>query len=389
MRPKFSASASGDVKSSGDANASANASLQEQPAPAPQRTPPAIQFREGRLDYKGVINFEYDKANLQKDVETQNTLAEFKTFLTANTNVKVEVQGHTDSRGSDEYNRELSDRRAASVRQWLLDNGISADRVTSVGKGEDQPQQAEPEACNDKEPADTAPCEAVWASNRRVVFQVTGGAETLPAEPKPAPPPPPVAAAPAPAPVDECPWLFGGHLNGLGPNSWVGVAGATQPGVCWLELSLGVGLGWDDDVDAEVMGATADGSYFSLTVPLRGRFWFMKTHSLIADAGVGFTHYWLSADLDDGTNSGEYERPSTPFIGHLGLGYGLRPNGAQAGPRLALIIGGLLQTKLSDSEVNATAAFTNAAALQAELDQETNDLDNLEPYGEISIGWLF
>lgn len=387
---KFSASASGSVKSSGDMAGSADASVSEQPAPEPPRDSSAITFREGRLDYEGVINFEYDKADLRSDAETQRTLAEFEKFLAAHPNVSIEIEGHTDSRGSDEYNRSLSERRAASVRRWLIEHGIAEDRVTSVGKGEDQPQVPEPDACNDKVPADTSPCEQAWAANRRVVFKVTKGAETLPEPEPPAATEPASVATPAPAPTNECPWLWGGHFNGLGPNSWVVLSGATQPGVCWLELSLGVGLGWRN-LDAEAQNATGDGRYFSLTVPLRGRFWFMDRHSLIADAGLGVTHYRISADLEDGAGvKGEYRRRTTPLIGHLGIGYGFRPNGPRPGPRLALVVGGLLHlTGLGNSEIDVPAGFANAAALQAALDDESDELTDLEPYGEISVGWLF
>ena len=390
---QFSASASADVKSSGDANSDANASLTESESPPPK--PPApqgpIKFREGKLDYEGVINFEYNKADLRTDADTTKTLTEFKAFLDQHPTVKIEIEGHTDSRGSDDYNRDLSDRRAASVRKWLTGNGVAEDRVTSVGKGEDQPQVPEPADCDDKVPADSAPCEEPWAKNRRVVFQVTGGAETLPQE-EPAPAPAPVAEpAPAPPPPKEkCPWLWGGRINAFGPNSWVTFEGATQPGICWLELSVGVGIG-ANDAGAETMTESADGHYGSLTVPLRGRFWFMDRHSLIGDLGVGFTHYWISADLEDAVGvQGSYERNTTPLIGHLGLGYGFRPNHAQAGPRLALILGGLMHfSDLAASSVDTDMGFANAAAIQAALDDETDKLTDLEPYGELSFGWLF
>jgi outer membrane protein OmpA-like peptidoglycan-associated protein len=377
------------VKSSGDAQGESTAEASTSPGLVDKALNPTITFREGKLDYKGVINFEYDKADLKKDAGTESTLAEFKKFLGEHPNVNVEVEGHTDSRGSDEYNRSLSDRRAASVRKWLVDNGIAQDRVTSVGKGEDHPQVPEPEPCNDQEPKDTKPCEEAWGANRRVVFQVTKGAETLPAEP--AAPPPPVARTESPPPAREaCPWLWGGHFNVLGPNSWINVAGATQPGVCWLELSLGLGLGWGD-VSGETADASGDGDYFSLTVPFRGRFWFMQTHSLIGDAGFGFTHYRMSADVeDDAGATGSYKRRTTPLIGHLGVGYGYRGNGAQAGPRLALVVGGLFHlTKLADSSMSTEAGFANPGALQAELDSDSNRLRRFEPYGEVSLGWLF
>ena len=70
---------------------------------------------------------------------------------------KVEVQGHTDSRGSDTYNLELSERRAASVKAYLVSQGISPDRLDSRGYGETRP-------------VDTAENKAAWSKNRRVDF---------------------------------------------------------------------------------------------------------------------------------------------------------------------------------------------------------------------------
>lgn len=384
---KFSASASGNVSTADDADARASA---ETRAPDEKRKGPGflpfIRFREGKLDYEGVINFEYDEADLRNDAETQATLAEFRKFLSDYPNVKIEVEGHTDSRGSDEYNRDLSERRAASVRRWLIDGGIAEERVTSVGKGEDQPQVSEPESCNDKEPTDTAPCEGPWAENRRVVFRVTKGAETLPAEPPP-PPPPPAVSEPEPAVADECPWLWGGHLNALGPNSWITLAAATQPGVCWLELSLGAGLGWNRR-DGDAPGGDANLSFEALTIPLRGRFWLMDTHSPILDAGFGYSHYWMRADIsDDAGNTGRYRERRGWLVGHAGVGYGFRGNGARPGPRLALIAGGLLHlAKLHDAE--NPGANPAAPGVRAALDA-VGIVDDFEPYGEISFGYLF
>jgi hypothetical protein len=160
--------------------------------------------------------------------------------------------------------------------------------------------------------------------------------------------------------------------------------------VCWLELSLGLGIG-GNDADAENVTASADGSYVSFTLPLRGRFWFMDRHSLIGDLGLGLTHYRISAELDGGAGrTGEYTRNTTPLILHAGLGYGFRPNGAEAGPRLALVLGGLLHpTKLGSSEISTQATFTGGAGIQNAMDEETNDLDDIEPYAEASFGWLF
>jgi outer membrane protein OmpA-like peptidoglycan-associated protein len=51
----------------------------------------------------------------------------------------VEIQGHTDNRGNDAYNLDLSQRRADSVRAWLISAGVSADRTVAKGYGETQP----------------------------------------------------------------------------------------------------------------------------------------------------------------------------------------------------------------------------------------------------------
>src|SRR5690606_22639132 len=106
-------------------------------------------------------------------------LEEFEKFLEKHPDVSLEIEGHTDSRGSDDYNLDLSERRAYAVRDWLIERDVSEDRLTAVGKGEGDPQVPEPEGCRDVPPADTSPCEEAWATNRRVVFEVTEGEETI------------------------------------------------------------------------------------------------------------------------------------------------------------------------------------------------------------------
>ena len=81
---------------------------------------------------------------------------------------------------------------------------------------------------------------------------------------------------------------------------------------------------------------------------------------------------------------------TTAMILHAGLGYGFRPNGPEAGPRLALILGGLLHpSKLGSSSTSAPAAFTGLDGIKGAMDAETNKLDDIEPYAELSFGWLF
>jgi len=56
--------------------------------------------------------------------------------------VRMEVSGHTDDRGSDESNQELSQRRAESVKQYFIDHGIGADRLETRGAGETTPRES-------------------------------------------------------------------------------------------------------------------------------------------------------------------------------------------------------------------------------------------------------
>lgn len=107
------------------------------PAPAPAAAlAPAAAPAPVMADLKGV-NFDFDQsyirqedfANLDQDVATLKQWGD----------VKVEVAGHTDSIGTDEYNMGLSMRRAEAVRSYLVDKGIAADRLTVKGYGESQP----------------------------------------------------------------------------------------------------------------------------------------------------------------------------------------------------------------------------------------------------------
>ena len=132
---KFSASASGKVNTAGDVSGDASASSEKTEPPAETAETKTITLKEGRLDYKGVINFEYDKANLKDDPDTQKTLGEFKAFLEQHPEVEIEVEGHTDSRGSADKNQVLSLQRAESVRAYLVSKGIPSDKISANGLG--------------------------------------------------------------------------------------------------------------------------------------------------------------------------------------------------------------------------------------------------------------
>lgn len=83
------------------------------------------------------LKFDYDKADIK--AQYYGRLDEGVKILELNPKVKVEIQGHTDSAGSDAYNQGLSERRAAAVRDYLISKGIKADRLTMRGYGESKP----------------------------------------------------------------------------------------------------------------------------------------------------------------------------------------------------------------------------------------------------------
>ena len=84
------------------------------------------------------IFFDFDKATLRP--ESEESLDKLVTLLNENANVTIELSAHTDNRGSDDYNQRLSQRRAESVVNYLIDHGIAADRLTPVGYGESKPK---------------------------------------------------------------------------------------------------------------------------------------------------------------------------------------------------------------------------------------------------------
>jgi outer membrane protein OmpA-like peptidoglycan-associated protein len=85
----------------------------------------------------GDVLFETDKSDLKQG--SVINLAKLSAFLTQYPERTVTIEGHTDSVGSDDYNLGLSQRRANSVQQFLISQGIAANRLTAIGKGENFP----------------------------------------------------------------------------------------------------------------------------------------------------------------------------------------------------------------------------------------------------------
>ena len=109
------------------------------PAPTPPPAPPpvpAFPAAKATITLEGV-NFAFNKADLT--AESRPVLDDVATGLKNHPRVKVEIQGHTDSIGADAYNLKLSQRRAESVREYLISDGVSADQLVAKGYGESQP----------------------------------------------------------------------------------------------------------------------------------------------------------------------------------------------------------------------------------------------------------
>ena len=108
------------------------------PAPVaqvPPPPPPAAPMKK-KIVLRGV-NFDFDKSNIRPDAVP--ILEQACKTLKEEPSIDVSCQGHTDSVGTEAYNMALSDRRADSVRNWLIKCGIPASRLTSKGFGEGSP----------------------------------------------------------------------------------------------------------------------------------------------------------------------------------------------------------------------------------------------------------
>jgi peptidoglycan-associated lipoprotein len=132
------------------------------PAPAPPPTaapapPPPAPKEFQPNDAVKPIFFDFDKAVIRPgDAKTLDASA---AWLKQNANQLLLIEGHCDERGTNEYNLALGDRRAKAAMNYLVAQGISADRMTIVSYGEERP------VC-------TEHTDACWAKNRRDQFMV-------------------------------------------------------------------------------------------------------------------------------------------------------------------------------------------------------------------------
>jgi peptidoglycan-associated lipoprotein len=109
----------------------------------------------GSIAGLNTVYFEFDQARLSN--ETKETLKANADWIRNNPDVSVQIEGHTDSRGSTEYNLSLGERRAKAVRQYLVSLGVDSKRLPIISYGEEKPLM----------PGDN---EASWGKNRRANF---------------------------------------------------------------------------------------------------------------------------------------------------------------------------------------------------------------------------
>jgi peptidoglycan-associated lipoprotein len=162
--------------------APAPAPVQPAPAPAPrvnqdsidaaaraaaedaERRAMAAAIEAARAALTAPIFFDYDQSDLRDDARA--TLESKVPVLNANPAIRLRIAGHTDERGSDEYNLALGQRRAAAARRYLESRGIAASRIDIVSFGEERPIAQ-------------GSSESAYAQNRRDEFEIIAGGDQL------------------------------------------------------------------------------------------------------------------------------------------------------------------------------------------------------------------
>lgn len=106
------------------------------------------------------VYFEFDQADLSD--QTRAALEQKAALLRQNSEVSLRIAGHTDGRGSDEYNLALGQRRGAIVKRYLMERGVAEARMEVVSYGEERPSAEGDD-------------EAARSQNRRAEFEITAG----------------------------------------------------------------------------------------------------------------------------------------------------------------------------------------------------------------------
>ncbi len=119
------------------------------------------QPEEETIDYDKIfptVYFDFDKSNIKEKYRTD--LNEAASAIMGKTGVTIKITGYCDPRGTDEYNMALGERRANSVKDYLVNHGVPASRIETVSKGENAPLNPD---CSS---------ESCWWKERRAVITV-------------------------------------------------------------------------------------------------------------------------------------------------------------------------------------------------------------------------
>ena len=139
--------------------ATTSARLTVAAAPPPVTPGPPSEVEEQQMFDSEVRDayFDFNKSDIREDA--QQTLNANAAFFKAHTNINFTIEGHCDERGSEEYNLGLGERRAEAAKQFLVNLGLSADRIFTISYGKERPQ------CNEQ-------TEECWQKNRRAHFKM-------------------------------------------------------------------------------------------------------------------------------------------------------------------------------------------------------------------------
>ncbi len=106
------------------------------------------------------VHFEFDQHTI--DAISESTLQKHAEYLKGHPHVKIQIEGHADERGTNNYNLALGERRAEAVRDFLMSLGVEEERMAVISYGEEKP------ACHESN-------ETCWQENRKVHFLVSDG----------------------------------------------------------------------------------------------------------------------------------------------------------------------------------------------------------------------
>ena len=148
------AKAAADAKAEADRIAQQN--LEDQMAQEKAQKAAQILAAKKRFQYED-IHFEYDSSELSDEAKTG--LKEKAAWLKGNNSIIVSIEGHCDERGTTEYNLALGDRRANTVKSYLVNLGVSASRLKTISYGEEKPM-------------DSGKTETAFRNNRRAHFAI-------------------------------------------------------------------------------------------------------------------------------------------------------------------------------------------------------------------------